>query len=47
MAKDCGLLDKRLTLTSLDLIFTKSCDRGAKKRVASALRRGSGSSFFF
>jgi len=31
MAKDCGLLDKRLTLTNLDLVFTKSCDRGAKK----------------
>ena len=31
MAKDCALLDKRLTLTSLDLIFAKCIDRGSKK----------------
>ncbi|KAH8057949.1 hypothetical protein JL722_6493 [Aureococcus anophagefferens] len=31
LAKDCALLDKRLTLTTLDLIFAKCIDRGAKK----------------
>lgn len=31
LAKDCKLLDKKLTATDIDLIFPKVKDKGARK----------------
>lgn len=31
VAKDCSLLDKRLTVTDIDLIFAKVKAKGARK----------------